>query len=171
MFRATLRNGQKFAIDLCNAQYNFTTRAEHKHGIFEWDSYMERLLTADRTSIDAQPLISNVIRVSPTSVSGNLADGQAGTFVEADIKSTAEIKARSNVMTIGTLLGARGMPLTFPEQECYTTLPKVMSRSSTDHEHAKEVVGFLKQLQQMIGLIQHLRIKQMLIVRLRESGN
>ena len=170
MFRETLRNGQMFAVDLCNAQYNFTTRAEHEHGIFEWDSYMERLLIADRTAIDVQPMIFDLIRVPSIPLSGTLADGLAGIFVEADIKSSAETKAHRYITTLGTVIGAQGTPFPVPGTKSYTTMRKLMNRSSTDHEHAKEVVGFHKQVLPMIGLSQHLGIKQPLLDRLYHAS-
>jgi hypothetical protein len=171
IFRATLRNGQMFAIDPCNAQYNFSTSAEHGHGVSEWDSYIERLLIADRDTIDVKP--TNFGHFLPAMItSGTLADAQAGNFLDADIKATAEMKAHSNLMTLGTIIGAQGVPFPLPGQPSLTTLPKLMSRSSTDHEHAKEVAGFKKQLQQMTELSQSLGTKEMLLNRLRHlSGN
>ena len=174
VFRATLRNGHMFAIDPCNAQYNFTTRVEHGHGVFEWNSYMERLLVADKNAGEVRFLDLNQIRFPSTAVFGNLADGQAGNFVDADIKSTAETRLHSILMVFGAVLGARfgSEPMTFQDLTCYTTLAKLTSRSSTDHDHAEEVVAFKKTLQEVLGPRKALSVKEMLMARLSlEPGN
>jgi hypothetical protein len=43
LFRATLRDGSTFAIDVCNAQYTASTVEDTHCGVFPWDQYMERL--------------------------------------------------------------------------------------------------------------------------------
>jgi hypothetical protein len=163
IFRATLRNGQVFALDPRNAIYNFTTTAEHEHGVFEWNSYMERLLVADSAAVNVQPLG----RFPPHPVPhGTFADGQAGKFAIADIRFTAEMKAVCFFVTLGE--GLRRQPQMFlPLENCHTSFVKLMNRSSTDDEHASEVSAFKKQLQEAIRLTRSMRIKEMLFDRLR----
>lgn len=163
IFRATLKNGQVFAIDPRNAMYKFTTTTEHEHGVFEWDSYMERLLVDDRVAIDVQPLR----RFPPHPVTqGNLADGLSGKFAITDIRFTAEMKAVCFFVTLGE--GLRRQPQMFlPLENCHTSFVKLMNRSSTDDEHASEVSAFNKQLQEAIRLTRSMRIKEMLFDRLR----
>jgi hypothetical protein len=163
IFRATLRNGEVFAIDPRNAIYNFTTTAQHEHGVFQWDSYMERLLVADSTAIDTQPLRGLPPYPLPH---GNLADGQAGKFVAADITATAEMKVLCTFLTLAK--GLSGQPTSFlPLQNCPTTFAKLLSRSSTASEHASQVSAFKEQLQAAIRLTRTMVLKDMLMDRLR----
>ena len=152
-----------FAIDPRSSVYNFTTTAEHKHGVFEWELYMERLQIADRTTIDVLPLRHVPLLPVP---SGSLADGQAGNFLNADIRSTAEMKAVTIFIMLGE--GLRGqLPAFLPLENHQTTFEKLMSRSSSDHEHAGEVYAFKKQLQEAIRLSHSLGTKDALLDRLR----
>jgi hypothetical protein len=168
IFRATLRNGQVFAVDPRNAMYNFTTTAEHERGVFEWNSYMDRLLVANRAAIEVQPLGS----LPPNPVPfGNLADGQAGIFVNADVTSTAESKAFSALFTLGEAL-KRQLPVSLPLKNYQTSFARLMSRFSTDDEHTSEVSAFREQLKAMIRLTSSMTIKEMLFDRLRlKEGN
>ena len=163
IFRATLRNGQVFAIDPRKAMYKFTATTEHEHGVFEWDSYMERLLVDDRVAIDVQPLR----RFPPHPVTqGNSADGLSGKFAITDIRFTAEMKAICFFVTLGE--GLRRQPQMFlPLENCHTSFAKLMNRSSTNDEHASEVSAFKQQLEEAIRLTRSMRIKEMLFDRLR----
>lgn len=170
IFRATLRNGQMFALDPCNAQYNFTTAAERGHGIFEWDSYMDRLLVANRAAIDVQPLY---FRAPPAPLSGNFRDAQAGIFVDTDIKAAAETRAYSNLVTFLACL--RGVlaprPLPLPE-ESYLTLTQLMSFSSIDYENKRCVAALTEVLDDVIETCKEQGTKKDLLDRLRrEKGN
>jgi len=163
IFRATLRNGEVFAIDPRNAMYSFTTTAEHEHGVFQWDSYMERLLVADVTAIDTQPLRGFP---PPPLPQGNLADGQAGKFVKSDIRATAQMKVLCVFLTLAK--GLSGQPGFFlPLQNCPSTFAKLLSRSSTVSEHASQVLAFKEQLQAAIRLTRTMVLKDMLMDRLR----
>jgi hypothetical protein len=152
IFRATLRNGQMFAIDPRSSVYNFTTTAEHEHGVFEWELYMEHLQIADRTTIPVP--------------SGNLADGQAGNFLNADIRSTAEMKAVTVFIMLGEGLREQ-LPAFLPLENYQTTFAKLMRRSSNHREHASEVYAFKQQLQEAIRLSRSLGTKEALLDRLR----
>ena len=163
IFRATLRNGQVFAVDPRNAMYNLTTTAEHEHGVFEWNSYMERLLVADRTAANARPLGRLPSQPVPH---GTLADGQEGNFAIADIMLTAELKAVCIFIALGEGLG-RQSQMFLPLKNCHTSFAKLMNRSSTDDDHASEIPAFKKQLQEAIRLTRSMRIKEMLLDRLR----
>lgn len=168
IFRATLRNGQVFAIDPRNAIYNFTTTAEHENGVFEWNSYMKRLLIADSAAVNVQPLGRFPPHLVPH---GTLADGQSGKFTIANIRFTAEMKAVCIFVTLGE--GLRRKPQMFlPLENCHTSFAKLMNRSSTGDEHASEVSAFKQQLEEAIRLTRSMRIKEMLFDRLRlTEGN
>jgi hypothetical protein len=163
IFRATLRNGEMFALDPRNAMYNSTTTAEHEHGTFQWDSYMDRLLVTDRAALDVQPLR----RLPPyPEPHGNLADGQANIFVWTDIRATAEMKVLCMFTTLDD--GLRGHPQSFlPLTDYQTTFAKLLSRSSSDDDHASQVFAFNKQLQEGIRLTRSMGIKEMLLGRLQ----
>jgi hypothetical protein len=163
IFRATLRNGQMFAIDPRSSVYNFTTTAEHEHGVFEWELYMEHLQIADRTTIEVLPLRRVPLLPVP---SGNLADGQAGNFLNADIRSTAEMKAVTVFIMLGEGLREQ-LPAFLPLENYQTTFAKLMRRSSNHREHASEVYAFKQQLQEAIRLSRSLGTKEALLDRLR----
>jgi hypothetical protein len=168
IFRATLRNGQMFAVDPRNAMYNFTTTAEHEHGVFEWNSYMECLLVADRVPIGVLPLERLPQHPVPL---GNLANGHAGNFVTADIRFIAESKAISVFVTLGEGLRWQ-LPGFLPLENYQTSFAKLMRRSSTNDEHKIEVSAFKEQLKKAIRLTRCMRLKEMLFDRLRlKEGN
>lgn len=143
--------------------YNFTTETEHDHGVFEWNSYLERLQIADHAAIHVLPLQRVPLLPAPY---GTFADGQVGRFFNADIRFTAEMKPVSIFVTLG---GALSRPSLFflPLDSCHTTFAKLLNRSSTDEEHASEVLAFERQLQEAIRLTRHMDTKEALLERLR----
>ena len=155
-----------FAVDPRNAMYNFTTTAELEHGVFEWNSYMERLLVADRVPIGVLPL--GRLPQHPVPL-GNLAD--AGNFVTANIRFITESKAISVFITLGEGLRWQ-LPGFLPLENYQTSFAKLMSRSSTNDEHKIEVSAFKEQLKKAIRLTRCMRLKEMLFDRLRlKEGN
>jgi hypothetical protein len=156
-----------YALNPCNAQYKFATTDEDTHGVSRRAPYMHRLLVTDQAPISILPLLSNAppFETLPT---GDLADAQAGNFVEVDSKSTAETKAFTNLMMLGQAIGG-SVPIL---RNCSITLVKLTSRASTDKEHANNVVEFNAQLSVVLENARIRGTKQLLLDRLHhKAGN
>jgi hypothetical protein len=59
LFFVVLRDGTKWAIDLCNAQFCATTTLDHGSGVFPWADYMRQLKATPEDIIDVRPLLAN----------------------------------------------------------------------------------------------------------------
>lgn len=129
IFRVTLRDDSVFAIDPCNAQYSCATTQERNCGVFPWASYLSRLSVADLVEVQGLRYHAPKNEVSPV---GNIEDGKANIFVDADIRSSAESMASSS-------LTVAGVDLQF---NWNSSLGRLMARSSNHQEFAANVQIF-----------------------------
>jgi hypothetical protein len=90
LFRATLKDGSTFAIDVCNAQYTVNTSEDSGCGVFPWKSYMERLSVSKGDLMNEQALgFCYTVRYN-AGLTGNLEDARAGRLTVADKQCLSE---------------------------------------------------------------------------------
>jgi hypothetical protein len=148
-----------FAIDPCNAQYSFTTVQERNGGVFPWDFFLNRLSLASGAPVSIQSLGSHA--PSPTAPPiGNIEDGKRHIFVDADIRSTAELMMSRRIVEACVT-----MPATL-------TLDKLMAHKSKQIEYASNVSAFKNHLEAVIeaGRTTERGIKDVLMGRLHRKG-
>lgn len=99
VFRATLPDGSKFAIDLCNAQYSTTTAEQRYRAIFPWDEYLQRLEVPNGPPLDTQPLEYCITKIRGGPLKGSVNSAKAGIFVEEDVRAHIHsLSASANVV-------------------------------------------------------------------------
>jgi len=125
IFRATLKDGSAFAIDVCNAQYTVNTPEDADRGVFPWEQYLTRLRVAPGDVLDEQALGSRVkIRYTET-LTGTVEELQAGIITPEDKQNVAEHVA----MAVGLVASTNMLP-----EHGGLTVPKLIGLPSPGHE-------------------------------------
>lgn len=137
IFRVTLRDGSVFAFDPCNAQYSCTTIQERKCGVFPWESYLSRLSVT--SLIEVQGFLFNAPKGEVYPV-GNIKDGKANVFLDADIRSTAEWMASSFFTCVSAGL----------QFKANRSLGQLMARSSSHQEFAANAQLFKNMIAKLL---------------------
>ena len=163
MFRATLlRDGSSFAIDPCNAQWMCTTIEERKCGLFHWGAYLQRLSMKSfehPAGTDIQGLRSHAPKSAVYPV-GNIRDADKNTFVDTDVKSTAESMASSSLVIACVTLSFKTK----------LSLKKLKARTSSDAEHAEDVKFFKAHVLEVIKQGRAKGVKDLLLQRLHHKA-
>ena len=102
LFRATLRDGSTFAIDVCNAQYTASTVEDTHCGVFPWDQYMERLRVEVGGAFVGLGFCAT--RRTRTDMTGTVEDVASGIFTAADKQTVAEVLAMSIIAVVSMAL-------------------------------------------------------------------
>ena len=113
LFRATLRDGSSFAIDVCNAQYSVNSSEDADRGVFPWEQYMERLSVSHGDFVREQTLEACLRAQMTADLTGTVADVQAGILTAHDKQIVARVFVSTLVMlTLTTLPCLYGLTLT-----------------------------------------------------------
>lgn len=125
LFCATLRDGSKFAIDVCNAQYTVNTSEDANCGVFPWEQYMTRLSVSHGDLVSEQDLgfcLNTPYSADPT---GTARAVEAGILTLEDEQCVAEIFA-SSVTTVS--------PMVLSFKHDGLTLTKLLDLPASGHE-------------------------------------
>jgi hypothetical protein len=162
VFRAILPNGETFAIDPCNAQYSCTTPQERSHGVFPWESYMQRLSVSkpsgpQRLGHHAPNLLADPV--------GSVAACEANLFADEDIRSSAETMAVQACFSAARKV-ARKTKKKDPDVSLLNTLT---SRWFSDEEHGEHAQEWRELLSRAAGRVRANGIKDTVGKRVGDS--
>jgi hypothetical protein len=118
LFCVILRDGTRWAIDLCNAQFCTTTQLDHEIGVFPYNDYMTQLKATTEDIIDARPLLSNKDTLVDMDLVGLPPTDRSPRFTRGCLHAKAEMLA---------ILTPEGVLLSWPVRMCGTLdqLPKL----------------------------------------------
>jgi hypothetical protein len=112
LFCATLSDGSKFAIDVCNAQYTVNTSEDPVCGVFPWEQYMERLSVTHGDLVGHQYLGYCLDNRYTAGMTGTARDVQAGIFTLKDKECVAGIFATGTYTLTSAVLHLKNGGLT-----------------------------------------------------------
>ena len=112
LFRATLRDGSSFAIDVCNAQYSVNSLEDADRGVFPWEQYMERLSVTHGDLVREQALEACLRAQMTADLTGTVADVQAGILTAHDKQTVARVFVSTLAMFSVITLPLNGLTLT-----------------------------------------------------------
>jgi hypothetical protein len=132
LFFVVLRDGTKWAIDLCNAQFCATTTLDHESGVFPWADYMRQLKATPEDIIDVRPLLANKDTLVDMDLVG-LPPTDRTTLIPRD-----QLHAKAEMLAI---LTPEGVLLSWPIRKC-GTIDQLFTLPTGDYNR---VVGVLKE--------------------------